>query len=236
MQEIYYFNHRKHSCLSLNEYAQEITLDWFNIDYWHKQNAVKSIHGGRGHTHQICWQDQDFILRHYYRGGLMAKIFNDYYFYNGLQRSRVWREWHILNELYQQHLPVPQPIAGHVVKRNSCFYSADLITKKIPNSDPLSYLLTRQPIAKELWQKIAATIHLLHDHDVYHADLNAHNILIDDAENVWIIDFDRARRQVMSNTARQTNFARLQRSLQKLKKNLPEFYWDVSHSIFRMGS
>ena len=48
-----------------------------------------------------------------------------------------------------------------------------------------------------------------------HADLNAHNILLDAAGNPWLIDFDRSRRRA-DGSWRQSNLDRLARSLAKL--------------------
>jgi 3-deoxy-D-manno-octulosonic acid kinase len=54
-----------------------------------------------------------------------------------------------------------------------------------------------------------------HRTGVDHADLNAHNILIDASDRVHLIDFDRARLR-RPGRWRERNLARLRRSLDKL--------------------
>jgi 3-deoxy-D-manno-octulosonic acid kinase len=54
----------------------------------------------------------------------------------------------------------------------------------------------------------------MHNENVNHTDLNIHNILIDNNENVWIIDFDKC--QVEHSTGWQSaNISRLKRSFLK---------------------
>ena len=62
---------------------------------------------------------------------------------------------------------------------------------------------------------MGACICRLHQAGVWHADLNAHNILVDQAGLVWIIDFDRGEWRTDYGHWRQSNMDRLQRSLRK---------------------
>ena len=50
-----------------------------------------------------------------------------------------------------------------------------------------------------------------------HADLNAHNILFDDAGRGWLIDFDRGVLRIPATRWRERNLKRLLRSLLKLR-------------------
>jgi tRNA A-37 threonylcarbamoyl transferase component Bud32 len=67
----------------------------------------------------------------------------------------------------------------------------------------------------ELWHRLGATLGAFHAAGIFHADLNAHNILIDDREDVHLIDFDRGERRRLGSWAA-GNIARLARSLQKI--------------------
>jgi 3-deoxy-D-manno-octulosonic acid kinase len=62
---------------------------------------------------------------------------------------------------------------------------------------------------------VGAEIARFHAHGVYHADLNAHNILLTDA-SVWLIDFDRGELRHPARAWQQANLARLKRSLLKI--------------------
>jgi 3-deoxy-D-manno-octulosonic acid kinase len=59
-----------------------------------------------------------------------------------------------------------------------------------------------------------------HHAGVDHADLNAHNILLDAAQRVSVIDFDRGRLRTPGSW-RLRNLRRLHRSLLKIARGLP---------------
>jgi tRNA A-37 threonylcarbamoyl transferase component Bud32 len=71
-----------------------------------------------------------------------------------------------------------------------------------------------------LWRAIGSCIRQFHDARVCHADLNAHNILIDHAQRVFLIDFDRGKRR-KAGSWRAANLARLKRSLEKITRDEP---------------
>jgi 3-deoxy-D-manno-octulosonic acid kinase len=61
---------------------------------------------------------------------------------------------------------------------------------------------------------------------VWHADLNAYNVLFDDQAKVWLIDFDRGRLMAfLTPTQRASNLSRLLRSLKKLSLTQHHPYW-----------
>jgi tRNA A-37 threonylcarbamoyl transferase component Bud32 len=60
----------------------------------------------------------------------------------------------------------------------------------------------------------------LHRHGADHADLNAHNILLDDKDEVSVVDFDRGRLRT-AGSWQQHNLQRLHRSLLKVSTGLP---------------
>ena len=87
-------------------------------------------------------------------------------------------------------------------------------------AQPLSAVLQAGPLAAPVWRAIGATIARLHRQGVDHADLNAHNILLDTGGSVRVIDLDRGRlRTPGAWTAR--NLARLERSLRKIAAAMP---------------
>ena len=79
----------------------------------------------------------------------------------------------------------------------------------------------------EQWKNIGAVIAKFHSKGIYHHDLNAHNILIDDNDNVWLIDFDRGEQRTVHNSWQQKNMARLLRSFAKEKAKIANFHWQA---------
>jgi len=176
--------------------------------------AAVSAVGGRGSAWLLQHGDAEWALRHYRRGGLPGRFIRDLYVWTGLEATRAWREWRLLHSLYKVGLPVPQPVAAQVV-RAGLFYRADLITRRIPGATSIDALMAAGGESRVPWGEAGHTVRRLHDAGVYHADLNAHNLLVDAAAKVHIIDFDRGARRG-AGAWRQANLARLQRSLHKL--------------------
>ncbi|MCW8825013.1 MAG: 3-deoxy-D-manno-octulosonic acid kinase [Gammaproteobacteria bacterium] len=176
---------------------------------------------GRGEAIFFSTEEGDFVLRHYRRGGLPAKFLDDRYLGISLASSRAWREWHLLDELYRGGLPVPQPIAARVVK-GGLLYRADLVTRRL-NAQPLADLLFGESISDEMWGQLGETISNFHKRGIYHADLNARNIMIASNGGFYLIDFDRGERREPARSWQNANLDRLRRSLDKFRRNNHHF-------------
>ena len=196
-------------------------------EYWQAQNAVIGTAQGRGVTWFIRYENKDWVLRHYYRGGVIGKFNKDHYIYTGIDKTRAAREFELLNHMRTLALPVPKPIAYRVIKKGM-FYQADLLTERVCNAQDIISLLTKQPVSLVLWEKIGCTIKKFHQHNIYHHDLNIHNILIDKKENVWIIDFDRGELRLNTDDWKKENMDRLLRSFHKEKNKLASLHWQSS--------
>ena len=59
-------------------------------------------------------------------------------------------------------------------------------------------------------------IRAVHDHGVDHPDLTAHNVLLDDAGNTFLVDFDNARDQAARQNGSASGIERFNRSLRKV--------------------
>jgi|SRR5690625_1870092 len=175
--------------------------------------ALPVVKGGR----QAAWfirvaNEQPAVLRQYRRGGLVARILTDQYLWLGEAHTRSWQEFNVMAYLYTHGVSVPYPIAA-LWTRCFIYYRAALITERIPGARTLAGVLKQDYILP-----VAKAIKHMHDVGVYHADLNATNILIDDKDAVWLIDFDRARYLEELRFANyKNNLYRLRRSLLKLK-------------------
>ncbi len=129
------------------------------------------------------------------------------------EKTRSYQEFMLLNHLRDAGVNVPRPIAARVQK-HGLLYKADLLSEKVPNARDLVSILQESPISDELYRKIGREIRKMHDAQVNHTDLNIHNILIDDQEKVWIIDFDKCYVQI-GDSWKQGNLKRLKRSFEK---------------------
>ncbi|MDH3671886.1 MAG: 3-deoxy-D-manno-octulosonic acid kinase [Gammaproteobacteria bacterium] len=171
---------------------------------------------GRGLTYFIRVEGNDWVLRHYQRGGLVARLLGDNYVWTGIERTRAWREWHMLGQLRERGLPVPRPIAARVL-RHGPVYKADIITQRLLGTRTLADLLSEGRLAESAWRAVGACIRRFHNTGAYHADLNAHNVLLTQDNKVYLIDFDKSERCNQSQGWRHQNLTRLHRSLTKLR-------------------
>jgi len=198
----------------------------FDPSYWRARGALEESAGGRGTVAFVREGGQRWVLRHYRRGGLVARVFDDTYLWTGAERTRSFAEWRLLRQLREWQLPVPRPIAARYSK-SGLVYRADLITEELPARTTLAQALRSGPPGAALWRATGSCIARLHAHGVHHADLNAHNILVGAGDSVYVLDFDRGRIRARG-AWEQTVLERLRRSLTKVTTGLPPGRFDES--------
>lgn len=199
--------------------AGNASAELFRADWWRARGTVQDVPRGRGQALFVADPDRSWVLRHYRRGGLVARFLDDRYLWTGEARTRPFREWRLLHAMHAEGLPVPAPIAARY-QRSGAMYRGDLITERIPRSQSLSGLLAAGPVPAAIWEAVGGCVRAFHDRGICHADLNAHNILLDAEERIFLIDFDRGRRRA-PGPWRDANLARLHRSLEKVGGALP---------------
>tara|TARA_B100000029_G_scaffold490143_1_gene548820 strand:- start:6451 stop:7167 length:717 start_codon:yes stop_codon:yes gene_type:complete len=219
-----------------SKYTQ-LPSEWFLESYWRDHNLIIDEILGRGKVFVVQQQDEKWVLRHYHRGGLIANVTEDIYVWTGLEKTRSFREWRLLQSLYQQNLPVPRPISAQVI-RNGIFYSANIITECIENSHSWASLIISKEAESAHWRTIGLTLKRFHQKGVNHVDLNAHNIIIDSSEQIYLVDFDRSG-VYEDGTWKKKNINRLLRSLKKLSLksgcNFNEKGWKQLLSSYNSG-
>lgn len=201
----------------------------FDIVFWQQENKVVGSAQGRGTTWFVQLDGLQAAWRHYRRGGLFGKLITDRYLFQGWYKTRCFQEWKLLALMREQGIQVPRPIAARAVK-SGMSYRADLLSEKIPNAQDLVSILEHQPIKAEMYRKIGDEIRKMHQAQVNHTDLNIHNILIDDKEQVWLIDFDKCYQQ-NGDAWKQTNWDRLKRSFEK-EQNRRQIHWSAAEFEF----
>lgn len=163
------------------------------------------------------WQG---VLRGYRRGGLVARLSKDAYLWQGESRTRSFREYRLLALMREQGLRVPTPLAA-AYWRHGLTYRAAILVERIPEVRPLAHLLD-EPV----WEAVAHAIAAMHRQGIWHADLNAFNILLDAQGQAWLIDFDRGTSGGVSDAQRKGNLLRLRRSLEKVGGDRGLALWD----------
>jgi 3-deoxy-D-manno-octulosonic acid kinase len=191
----------------------------FDPKFWRRRGELSETRGGRGSAWFIASGEHHWVLRHFRRGGFIARLSQDRYVWTGEAQVRAFAEWRLLEAMTHFGLPVPRPVAAEY-QRTGLFYRCDLITERIADARPLSVVLGLDALGEASWRAVGAAIARLHRAGVDHADLNAHNILMGANGAVSVIDFDRGRLREQGTWAN-GNLQRLQRSLIKISRGLP---------------
>jgi 3-deoxy-D-manno-octulosonic-acid transferase len=174
---------------------------------------------GRGQAHKVENDGHTWVLRHYRRGGWVARWVHDTYPSGPTVDTRAMQELMLLRHMRSLGLPVPKPVAAHCQRHSKWLgrhsrYRANILIEYIPNTRNLVQCLREGPLAPETWQAVGRAIAQLHSKQIFHSDLNAHNILMNDAGHVWLVDFDKCGLRP-GDDWKARNLARLQRSLRK---------------------
>jgi 3-deoxy-D-manno-octulosonic acid kinase len=189
---------------------------------------------GRGKTMIVRDGDNEFVLRHYLRGGLAGKIVRDRYVWLGEGETRCFAEFRLLAKLSDLGLPVPQPAAAYY-RRHGPLYSADLLTVRLPGVCSLADRLVARESNENFWREIGAGISHFHSAGVFHADLNVYNVQLNDRDEMYLLDFDQGK-MMQAGPWRQKNLARFHRSLRKLKATNPATHFsDRDWNWFLLG-
>ncbi|MBN1880890.1 MAG: phosphotransferase [Deltaproteobacteria bacterium] len=179
------------------------------------------IEGGRGAVARVDIPGIGAaFVRDYRHGGLLRALLGGRFFVPG----RETRELRVLQAARVAGLPVPDPLAS---ARERCGflqgYRARIVTAEIPRTASLVTALwektDRGRDTSSLLFSVGKTVRALHNTGIFHHDLNMHNILVDENDGIFIIDFDRARlRKALGMRGRIANLRRLLRSGRKLAR------------------
>lgn len=207
----------------------QISAERFTAEGWlHAEVLTGSLRSaGRGNTFFVGNVPRQFVLRHYRRGGLLGKLVRDTYVFSGEDLTRSFMEWRLLDKLAANNMNVPRPAAARFVRRGT-FYTADIITVRIPDVVSLSQYIAAEDRDEAFWQSLGAAIWKFHETGVYHADMNAYNVQVDKDGDIWMLDFDKGA-LLPPGPWQQKTLSRLHRSLKKVLDLDPKLHFRASN-------
>ncbi len=195
------------------------------------RGTLSEERGGRGSILFFDGGGVRWVLRRYLRGGMAARVVRDRYLWLGEERTRSFRELRLLGELRRRKLPVPVPVAARY-RRGLVSYRAELITERLPGASPLSAMLAAGRMDDARWCAVGRCLRSFHDAGVQHADLNAHNIMLGEQGETWVLDFDRGRLREPGSW-RKDVLDRLARSLDKIGSGTAD--WKAGFALLRVA-
>ncbi|MBI3267510.1 MAG: phosphotransferase [Planctomycetes bacterium] len=199
------------------------------LDLLERDEHALDYPGGRGTVRVLpgpSGSGDSVVYKRYRRGGLLGRLFGGLRFgWQGL-----FRELETTIAAAERGLDVPEVLAVRATNRLPGLYAAEACLREIPDAQDLAARLSLlgpagDPRARHaLIRAVAIAIRRMHDAGLWHADLNARNILVRGGQGtpalprVYLIDFDRARwmREIPPHD-RESNLVRLHRSTQKIE-------------------
>ncbi len=148
----------------------------------------------------------DMIVRQYVHGGLYGRCIGPLRTLY-LDRSQMLGEIRIATHLQNRGIPASNPVVLRFERKAGPFFTAFLVSEKIPGAWNLLALCRRvragtfdmpRRTRQSLLEKIGVSVAKLHEAGVYHGDLNLKNIIVEtgeDAEpaNLYLIDYKKCR-------------------------------------------
>lgn len=179
----------------------EAVLTGSTLHAWAADQSDRAEFPGRGRVYSVpapvsgpdgCAR---WAVRHYRRGGAMAMHMDDRYLRVG--RPRPFRELSASVAARSRGVRTPAVVAG-ATYRDGLYYRCDLVTEVVPGVRTLADHLHEHDGTRGWLTAMARAgdlIRALADAGMFHVDLNARNILLDDDDSApaWVVDLDRAR-------------------------------------------
>jgi 3-deoxy-D-manno-octulosonic acid kinase len=166
-------------------------LDQFIDTFSQPNNDDVSVLGGREPIKRITLQDNTHaVIKHYLRGGIIH-LFNKQY-YLRTQGLRCRKEYELFRLVRNLGVNAPEPLV--FVYSGLVFYRAWLITREIQGARSLAEIsINDSERAKSVMAALINQVEILIDNNILHVDLHPGNVLVDDDDKIYIIDFDKAK-------------------------------------------
>jgi 3-deoxy-D-manno-octulosonic acid kinase len=168
---------------------------------------------GRGAAWFVDGEHGPALLKHYRRGGWISRWVRRTYLWLGEARTRSLAEFRLLQRLRREGLPAPAPLAAAYWRKSIGYRAALLVERIAPAADFADLVRSKGEHAP--WERVGAAIGRCHARGARHADLNAHNILLDGRGEPWLIDWDKGRMEPGPGAWCARAIDRLERSLRK---------------------
>ena len=179
---------------------------------------------GRGVSWAFNAGPERCVVRHYRRGGAMARMLDDRYLRIG--STRPANELNASIALRSRGVNSPEVIA-YAVYPAGAYYRADIVTRWIPASEDLATVTFGADASTDVdraaaWAATGRLLRSAFENGAHHPDLNLRNVLVTGARadsTAWLIDLDRCRvRSSASDAARRRMLERFHRSRRKLER------------------
>ncbi len=151
--------------------------------------TADSILGGR---RSVLIDEIDDIgsvaVKYYHRGGFVRHLIKKRYLKWG--KTRGQKEYELLQKVRSLGINAPEPIA--FAYRGCLFYQSWLVTREIKQHQTLAKLsLLNDKRTRFVMGNVMEQISALIKNNILHVDLHPGNVIIDNQDRIYILDFDK---------------------------------------------
>jgi len=130
------------------------------------------------------------VVKQFARGGMLRHINRSTYIKSG--KTRAQAEFELLAKLRGLGVNAPEPVAYAFCGR--FFYHAWLITREIEAVESLAEVALKDPKrAHQLLDPVTGQIRRLIENQIHHVDMHPGNVLVGLDDEIYLIDFDKAK-------------------------------------------
>ena len=167
---------------------------------------VNSVLGGRS---SVLFEEINglgsIVIKYYRRGGLIRYLVKQRYFKCG--KTRGQKEYELLQKVRLLGINVPEPISFSYHGR--LFYKGWLVTREIKEHQTLANLsFSNENRTLKIMKEVTRQISILIKNNILHVDLHPGNVIVDNQDRVYIIDFDKGRLFHGKNTSLRNRYLR----------------------------
>jgi 3-deoxy-D-manno-octulosonic acid kinase len=189
------------------------------------KNSVHSTLGGRTSITVARLQGiGSVVIKYYRRGGAIRYLIKKRYLKCGKTRCQI--EYELLQKVRRLGINAPEPVA--FAYRGRLFYQCWLVTREIRDHQTLVQISrSNEEQARMAMKAVVKQVSILIKNKILHADLHPGNVIVDNQNQVYLLDFDKGG--VFpgdKNTLRTRYLRRWNRAIKK--HGLPEMLSEVN--------
>jgi len=154
------------------------------------KNTINSTLGGRTSIAVSRLEGiGSVVIKYYRRGGAIRYLIKKRYLKCGKTRCQI--EYELLQKVRSLGINAPEPIA--FAYKGRLFYQCWLVTREIEDHQTLVQISrSNEEQARMLMKAIIKQVSMLIKNKILHADLHPGNVIVDNKNQVYLLDFDKA--------------------------------------------
>ncbi len=128
------------------------------------------------------------VIKYYRRGGAIRYLIKQRYLKCGKTRCQI--EFELLQKVRSLGINAPEPVA--FAYRGRLLYKCWLVTREIQHHQTLVQISrSNEERSRMVMKEVIKQVATLIKNNIYHADLHPGNIIVDNQNHVYLIDFDK---------------------------------------------